>query len=379
MKKRFYLFVLGILFGLNAAAQNVIVKGKITDADTLMILFRSMNPCDTVFTNNGQFSFTKNLLHPELYTINCIKTKQSITAIKEGNERKIRSIEDITNRELFLESGEVTITARFSEFGTVPVMSKQHYAHDKYAEFRKRYTPLVKVARSIIDSSNAQSRTDPEKRLSRSLLERVNQIQNEVAEKFATENTDNAVGAYVLYRFCRIENYQKLDSLYNLFSPGLQATAYLKNVKDKIKALSGLKIGRQVPIFTATTSTGKTISLSDFKGKYIVLDFWGSWCMPCISGFPKMKEYYSKYRENMEIIGIACKNTELDWMKSIKKHNINWLHILNHEGSDDLTVKYSIEAYPTKILIDQNGNLVQVFTGESEDFYKKLDSLFGNR
>jgi thiol-disulfide isomerase/thioredoxin len=338
-----------------------------------------MNKCDTIFTNNGQFSFTKNLLHPELYTINCIKTKQSITAIKEGNERKIRSIEDITNRELFLESGEATITTRFSEFGTAQVLRAQHNAQDKYTEFRKRFNPLVKVARTIIDSSSAPKRTEQEKMLCRNLLERVNQIENEVAEKFTTENTDNAVGAYVLYRFCRTENYQKLDSLYNLFSPGLQASEYLKNVKDKIKALSGLKIGRQVTVFTAETSTGKTISLSDFKGKYVVLDFWGTWCMPCISGFPKMKEYYSRYGEKLEIIGVACRNKEIDWMNSIKKHNINWLHVLNHEGSNDLTVKYSVAAYPTKILIDQSGNLVQVFTGESEDFYKKLDSLFGNR
>ena len=143
------------------------------------------------------------------------------------------------------------------------------------------------MAQTIIDSSIAYERTGAEKEIFKLLYDRLNHIESEVADKFEIENADNAVGAYVLYRYVRIEDHHKLDSLYNLFDTSLQATAYLKNIKNKIKALSILKIGQGVLDFTATASNGKIISLLDLRGKYVVLDFWGSWCPPCIGSFPK--------------------------------------------------------------------------------------------
>jgi len=376
MKKRFYLFTACVLFGITVWPQNIIVKGRITDVDTVMILFRSMDRCDTVFTTNGQFKFSRTLLQPELFTIVCIKNKQSIEAIKEGNERKMRSLEDGVSREFFFESGEVTITTGFANFGNIHVLLTQHKAQDKYDEFRKRFNPLVKIARAIIDSSYSPKRTEQEKQFCRNLSERMNQIENEVAERFITENADNAAGAYVLYRYYRVDSYHKLDSVYKLFRPGLQATGYLKNIKAKITALSGLTIGAPVPSFTAKMSDGAILNLSDFKGKYVVLDFWGSWCLPCINGFPKMKEYYSKYGDKIAFVGIACNDNETDWKSLIKKHNVNWIHVFNNKGANDLSIKYNVESYPTKIVIDDKGNLVQVFTGESANFYQKLDYLF---
>ncbi|MES2005410.1 MAG: TlpA disulfide reductase family protein [Bacteroidota bacterium] len=378
MKTHFYLLLTCLLVSITAFSQTITLKGKITDADTMMVLLRGITQCDTVFTQNGLFSITRKLQAPELLTLICVKNKQSIEAIKENNERKMRSLEDGVSRELFLEGGEVTIKSSFANIKTVSISSALHTVQDIYNEFKKRFSPLVKMARTIIDSSYQPKRSDQEKKVFDMLFHRINEIENEVAEQFVMENSNNVVGAYILYRYCRIDNHHKLDSLYRLFNPSLQATSYLQNIKDKINALAALKPGENTPDFSLRNSNNHIIGLSDFKGKYIVLDFWGSWCMPCINGFPKMKTYYKKYNAEITFLGIACNDTEKAWRNAISKYDLNWQHVLNGEGINNIAVRYNIEAYPTKVLIDKDGKLVQVFTGETEGFYQKLDALFGN-
>ena len=146
-------------------------------------------------------------------------------------------------------------------------------------------------------------------------------------------------------------------------------------LQERIVAWTQVEVGKPAPLFTSTTIDGKIFNLSNFKGKYIVLDFWGSWCGPCTSGFPKMKEYYSKYKNKLEFVGIACRDKEADWKKAVGKYGLQWTQLLNNEKYS-LATKYAVEVYPTKILIDKEGKLIQLFQGESSEFYQKLDELF---
>ena len=134
--------------------------------------------------------------------------------------------------------------------------------------------------------------------------------------------------------------------------------------------------GNVAPDFTLKSIDGKNISLSSLKGKVVVLDFWGSWCVWCIKGMPKMKEYYAKYKGKLEILGIDCNDTEQKWRDAVKKHELPWLHVRN-EGNPDVTVLYGISGFPTKIVIDAEGKISKVVVGESEDFYTYLDQLLG--
>jgi len=238
---------------------------------------------------------------------------------------------------------------------------------------------LVDVARSLIDSSLAPTRTISEKELCKNLLNRVTQIEEEVAEQFVLENTDNIVGACVLYRYCQLDEYQKLDSLYRTFSSDLKNAYFLKDVKNKINALAQLKVGNQVTPFSAITRQGDTLHLASFKGKYIVIDFWGTWCPPCIKDIPRIKAYYTKYKTKLEIIGIACNENESAWKDFIHKHGMDWPQILNDKEGNDLSKMYNVTSFPTKILIDGNLNLVGLFGENGDGFYQKLDSLCGNK
>lgn len=132
---------------------------------------------------------------------------------------------------------------------------------------------------------------------------------------------------------------------------------------------------------------GKVWQETDFKGKYVVLDFWGSWCLPCRGGHPNLIKVYDKYKDSgFEIIGIAHEfpkdiaMAKKSWMEAVESDKINWVHLLNNVDLETFNaVKgFNIGVFPTKILLDQEGREIGRFYGGLKDgFEAKLISLFG--
>jgi thiol-disulfide isomerase/thioredoxin len=111
------------------------------------------------------------------------------------------------------------------------------------------------------------------------------------------------------------------------------------------------------------------------RGKYVVLDFWGTWCGWCIKGIPEMKEMYAKYSHHLEVVGIACGDTEEAWKKFVAEKALPWTNLLNGKGDADVSSLYAVTGYPTKIVLDPEGRILKTILGESPEFYTYVDSL----
>ncbi|WP_317170863.1 TlpA family protein disulfide reductase [Sphingobacterium micropteri] len=131
--------------------------------------------------------------------------------------------------------------------------------------------------------------------------------------------------------------------------------------------------------------SGEPISLSQLSDKYVLLDFWGSWCAPCIKGLPQLKSLASRNHENINLISIAFEKEEnLPKLESlIRENNLDWYHVREvweFNNPLNLTKLYHVQVYPTFILIDKSGKIV--FRGEGDDGLKMLESrlqnIFGN-
>lgn len=134
--------------------------------------------------------------------------------------------------------------------------------------------------------------------------------------------------------------------------------------------------GYQVPDFSLIDIDGKEVTLADFSGKYALLDFWGTWCRYCVMGIPEMKEYYQKYSDKIEFVGIDCRETQEAWKAGVEKYGLEWTNLYN--GYDQsLIVEYGIQGYPSKIIISPDGKVVEAFLGEDPALYEKLDEMFG--
>jgi thiol-disulfide isomerase/thioredoxin len=122
------------------------------------------------------------------------------------------------------------------------------------------------------------------------------------------------------------------------------------------------------------------VDVSSLKGKVVLIDFWGSWCVPCRLSHPGLKKLYEQYKDKgFEIIGISNEvnasdraDKEKAWRKAVKEDGINWLHILYDPALFDAVKAYDINGYPTKFLIDQNGKFVLRILGNSETLHANL-------
>lgn len=133
--------------------------------------------------------------------------------------------------------------------------------------------------------------------------------------------------------------------------------------------------GVVAPDFTLNDVNGKPLTLSSLRGKYVLLDFWGSWCIWCIKGFPKLKEYYSKYQGKFEVLGIDCRDSQEKWKAAIAKHELPWLQVFN-SSTDTVPEQYAVQGYPTQILIAPDGKISKIALGEDPEFYQYIDSIF---
>ena len=146
-------------------------------------------------------------------------------------------------------------------------------------------------------------------------------------------------------------------------------------MKAEEEAAKKQATGVEAPDFTLKNLEGKPLSLKSLRGKYVILDFWGSWCVWCIRGIPQMKEYYQKYAGKFEILGIDCNDTDEKWRDAVKKHELPWLHVYNPRESNVLE-DYGIQGFPTKIIVGPDGKIVKTIVGEDPSFYTLLDELF---
>ncbi len=131
------------------------------------------------------------------------------------------------------------------------------------------------------------------------------------------------------------------------------------------------------PDFELPTMQGSTLKLSSLRGKYVIIDFWGSWCIWCIRGFPKMKATYTKYKDKMEILGVDCNDTEIKWKTAVDEYALPWLQVrCPNKDLPALAAKYHVQGFPTKVIVDPKGKIIKIVSGEDPAFYTFLDELF---
>jgi thiol-disulfide isomerase/thioredoxin len=166
--------------------------------------------------------------------------------------------------------------------------------------------------------------------------------------------------------------------------------------KEIKKELDGLRMGSpgaKAYVFASKELRGEPLSLADYKGKYVLVDFWASWCVPCRKGNPHLLSLYSKYKDKgFEIIGISDDDGKPEaWQKAVEKDGIGvWKHVLrglkydgkgNFDRTNDISDNYGIHSLPTKILIDPNGIIIGRYGGGGENdeaLDQKLAEIFGS-
>ncbi|MBR6945029.1 MAG: TlpA family protein disulfide reductase [Prevotella sp.] len=154
------------------------------------------------------------------------------------------------------------------------------------------------------------------------------------------------------------------------------ALAQADSKQKMAQAEKQMSKGKPAPDFKLKDLNGNERTLASFRGKYVLLDFWGSWCIWCIKGFPELKESYEKYKDRMEVVGIDCNDTDEKWRNAVKQYELPWTNLYNPKSGTSVITDYAVKGFPTKILISPDGLIHRVVVGEDPSLYTYLDELF---
>jgi len=125
------------------------------------------------------------------------------------------------------------------------------------------------------------------------------------------------------------------------------------------KDSTGITKGDYIPNISSTTLNGKEFDLNEYQGNYVLLDFWGTWCSPCVKSIPELIELQSQFADKkLVIVSVAVDSDKEKVSRFIKKHNMNSIQLFEKRGSSDLTKRLKITTYPTLILLDKNGKII---------------------
>ena len=179
---------------------------------------------------------------------------------------------------------------------------------------------------------------------------------NKVLSKYFDRNNNNAVGAWILANW-GLEP-EKLDSVINLSGDVLKANPLVKEMLKQLEMLKKTAVGQMFTDFTVEQPDGTKVSLSDYvgKGRYVLVDFWASWCGPCRREIPNIKELYDKYHDKgLDVLGVAVWDKPEDTQKAIEEMQIVWPQIINAQHIP--TDLYGIQGIPHIILFAPDGTI----------------------
>lgn len=179
-----------------------------------------------------------------------------------------------------------------------------------------------------------------------------------------------------------VETYMALlpeRTLDGMFRPLLELTRK-KAAETLLKkmAQAGLTTGAAAPDFSLSDIDGNEVTLSELKGKTVLLDFWGTWCHACISGIPQLKQAAAKYADRLVVVSIDCRDDKEAWLAGVEKYGLGWTNLREEDSmpsSEKPTVLYNVTAFPTKVVIGADGRIREIAVGEYPEFYDRLDRI----
>jgi peroxiredoxin len=315
---------------------------------------------DSVRVNKGAFVFSGRVSEPEHCRLGIVG--------KEG--RKDFALE------FFLQGGPLQLTAKKDalENGVVTGGSVE----DEYREFEAKENAVFDWSKWSAMEQAAQAKKDKAQADSLSTLANtMSAKQKQLAKDYAKAHPSSYVAVFELLNYFTYNpDADELQDLYQGLDTAIRASHSGIALKKTLDAALLTGIGRPAPDFTQTDEHGKAVALSSFKGKYVLVDFWASWCGPCRAENPNVLSAYRQYKaKGFTILGVSLDDQKDKWIGAIRKDALPWTQVSDLKGwKNSVALLYGVEGIPMNFLLDKDGKIVAKGLRGS-DLDKKLEEL----
>ena len=302
---------------------------------------------DTVEMVDGAFAFTGSVKAPELFFLT-IEGKQQPGFI-------------------FVENSKITVT------GDIEKLSELEISGSKLSELFKAFNDGVpgsdRTKELQQEYQAAYMSQDQDKiQLLQEELQSIREDGQAYAAKFINDNIDNELGLFLAFNKIAQSGLDKLEeskALLAKFQPTMSEHPYYVDIVEFLKPLEEMALaseavgeGKTAPDFTLSSDDGKEIALSSFKGQYVLIDFWASWCQPCRMENPNVVKAYAAYHaKGFEVVSISVDKDKAAWAKAIEEDGLTWTQLIADEASG-VAQKYAIQSIPSTFLLDKDGKII---------------------
>lgn len=375
-----------LLFSCNSNKENFKVTGNLTGGTGKMIFLKEMTvskliPVDSVILDEtGSFSLGGYTDIIKFYAFYVDPGDMVTLLIRPGDKIKISG-----------KTGDLSASCQ------VEGSEDSRSIRELSAELNKTLEGIKNLSKVFNDSLKSPDFEKIKARLDNSYKEIVSS-HRDFTFRFIREHIQSPASLMALYQQIGVRTYlldpvkdfswyQMVDSSLIILYPGSEAVQELhRQVMELTEqkrmnelALRRFEIGSEVPEISLPSPEGDTISLSSLKGKYVLLDFWASWCGPCRAENPRLVTAYQKYNsKGFEIFQVSLDRTREAWVKAIEDDHLTWIHVsdLKYWNSVVVTV-YNIQGIPANLLLDPQGRIIdQNLRGERLN--AKLEEIFND-
>ena len=331
------------------AAYPYVIKGRIAqlNAPAKVYLMLGGERLDSTTLQHGRFALTGTTPQPLTATLVLERQGRLQDGWREqmmGGERRKQFFESPDRIRLFLEPGPVVVTSPDSmrnarvQGGRLTADYQQHQAAlQLMQDNRKKAHPRGDFLAYLHEVAQAD-------------------------QAFIHAHPASWVSFEVLQELPTYTPYSETGPLYAALSPALRNSPAGQQYAQRLAKQQATAVGAQAPDFVQPTPAGQPVSLADYRGKYVLLDFWASWCHPCRAENPQLLKAYEAYKNrNFEVLSISIDEGRERWLKAIADDHLPWTQVADLRGpQNEVAQRYNIQGIPQNFLIDPTGKIVAV-------------------